>query len=328
MSLQYYNYMLKKIYGILALAILSLSATAQQDPMFSHYMFNGLYLSPGSTGIKGNTNITAIVRSQWTGYNTNNGDDGGAPTTQILSVNGPLLRYNSGVGLYIYNDKLGPQTNINVMGSYAYHIKLNNNAKLGIGVQGGLYSHKLDGNIYRANPTQFPDAVIPTGVVSQMKSDFAFGAWYHSEKLFGGLSVSHLLRSTFDYGLSTNSKLTNHVNLFAGYNIPINYVLTITPTVLVKSDFNKTQLEISGIATYNQKFWGGLSFRTSESVTALIGMSFLKDNALKAGYAFDFVVVAAKTAKMRTSNEIMISYNFPPANPNFRPIIRTPRFRH
>lgn len=318
--------MIKKFYIIVTLVTVAFLANAQQDPMFSHYMFNGLYLSPGSTGIKGATNITTIYRNQWTGYNASL-DDGGAPVTQILAINGPVLRYNSGVGLYIYNDVIGPQRNVNIMGSYAYHIKMKT-GKLGIGFQGGVYSHTVDGGLYRPGVSNFVDPVIPVGKETQMKPDFSVGAWYHSEKIFGGISVNHLLRSSFDYGIQAQSKLSNHLNAFVGYNIPVNYVLTITPTALIKTDFNKTQVELSAIATYNQRFWGGLSFRTSESLTPLIGMSFLKDNALKAGYAFDFVVVAATTAKARTSHEIMLSYNFPPANPNFRPIIRTPRFRH
>jgi type IX secretion system PorP/SprF family membrane protein len=316
--------MIKRLYLVVSLVVVALVSNAQQDPMFSHYMFNGLYLSPGSTGIKGNTNITSIIRSQWTGYTPSTGG-GGAPTTQILAINGPVLRYNSGVGIYIYNDVIGPQRNVNVMASYAYHIKLKT-GKLGIGLQGGIYNQSFDASLYRPNDEN--DIAIPKVSDSQMKPDLAGGIWYHSEKLFGGLSVNHLLRSTFNYGVDAQSKLNNHMNLFVGYNIPLNYVLTITPTALVKSDFNKTQVELSAIATYNQKFWGGLSFRSSESITPMLGMAFLKDNALRVGYAFDFVIVAATTARARTSHEIMLSYNFPPANPNFRPIIRTPRFRH
>jgi hypothetical protein len=53
----------------------------------------------------------------------------------------------------------------------------------------------------------------------------------------------------------------------------------------------------------------------------------LKDNALRIGYSFDYII-SARAAKSPTSQEFMISYKLPPPNPNGKSITRTPRFRH
>ena len=41
---------MKKILAIIAICTLGLKGYAQQDPMLSHYMFNGLFLNPAYAG--------------------------------------------------------------------------------------------------------------------------------------------------------------------------------------------------------------------------------------------------------------------------------------
>jgi hypothetical protein len=84
---------------------------------------------------------------------------------------------------------------------------------------------------------------------------------------------------------------------------------------------------VSAIATYNDKFWGGLSFRQGDAAIVLVGVSLLKDNSLRLGYAFDYII-KARPLKRPTSNEIMLSYTLPPPVIRNKPITRTPRFRH
>jgi hypothetical protein len=95
----------------------------------------------------------------------------------------------------------------------------------------------------------------------------------------------------------------------------------------VKSDFNTYSFEVSAVATYNEKFWGGLSFRQGDAAIVLVGVSLLKDNSLRLGYAFDYII-KARALKRPTSNEFMLSYTLPPHTPKIKSITRTPRFRH
>jgi hypothetical protein len=85
--------------------------------------------------------------------------------------------------------------------------------------------------------------------------------------------------------------------------------------------------DVSLLATFQEKIWGGLSFRQGEAMIALLGYSFFKDNSLRLGYGFDYVI-SAQEAKNATSHEIILSYTLPVVSSGERRIIRTPRFRH
>ena len=78
----------------------ALGLFAQQDPQFSQYMFNTLYYNPGFAGVDGVTKLTAMHRSQWTGYQPTVGG-GGAPITQIVSMTAPLFKINSKMKVFI-----------------------------------------------------------------------------------------------------------------------------------------------------------------------------------------------------------------------------------
>ena len=74
---------------------------AQQDAMFSHYMFNTQSINPGYVGSRQVLSILSVHRSQWLNFD-------GAPTTQTLSVNSPLFNDQLGFGFSVLNDKIGP----------------------------------------------------------------------------------------------------------------------------------------------------------------------------------------------------------------------------
>src|SRR5204863_6965678 len=139
---------------LLIAATWSLEAAAQQDPQFTQYMFNSFYYNPAFAGSEGVTKITGMHRSQWLGYSPTYGD-GGAPTTELISVHTPLPRLKSGVGGYVVQDKLGPITNYEITGSYAYYWTIKD-AKLSLGVRAGMYSQTVNFDMYRATDQNDP----------------------------------------------------------------------------------------------------------------------------------------------------------------------------
>src|SRR5689334_20695224 len=103
--------MLKRTFYTLLIVMSGVSVQAQQDPQFTQYMLNNLYVTPAYAGVEGVTQLTAIHRSQWQGYQSSFGD-GGAPTTQMVSFTAPVYKVRGGFGTYIVNDQLGPQNNL------------------------------------------------------------------------------------------------------------------------------------------------------------------------------------------------------------------------
>jgi type IX secretion system PorP/SprF family membrane protein len=314
----------KRFLFIFLLGIVGTELRGQQDPQFTHYMFNTIYYNPAYAGVEGVTKLTAIHRSQWLGYQPSLGG-GGAPTTQLVSFSTPVYKFKSGFGAYIVNDRLGPQNNLEAQASYAYHMPVKG-GKLSLGLKAGLYSQTINFNLYR--PIDQNDPVLrSSGKESQVRPDFSLGAFLQREKYYVGLSFNHLVKSSFDFGLSQRNALNGHGYLTAGYFYDINFDLRIQFSTLIKSDFTKTSFDLGGILYYKDAMWGGLSFRQSEAAILMLGYSLLKDNTLKIGYGLDYVI-KDQNAKQPTSHEFLLTYDLPVNPASGKKVVRTPRYRH
>ncbi len=314
----------RKILVLIVLLAVIKPVFGQQDPQFSQYMFNDLYNNPAYSGVMGVTNLTMLYRSQWTGY-TGTYDEGGAPNSFLASFNSPVFKLRSGAGFYFMNDNIGPQNNIQFMGSYAYHLGVGN-GKLSFGVRAGIFGQSIDFSQYRAvDPS---DPLLLNGKESQYRPDMGVGIYYKAENYFGGVALNHILKTEFDFGSdSLKNALANNLVINGGYRYELNYDIILTPSLIVKTDFVSYSFDISVLGTYREKFWGGLSYRQSDAIIALMGVNVLKDKSLKIGYSLDYVIQAQK-AKQATSHEILMSYNMPAVTGGGKKIIRTPRFRH
>ncbi len=308
----------------MALLLLTTSVSwGQQDPQFSQYMFANFYFNPAFTGTDGVTKITVLHRTQWLGYSSTF-DDGGAPTTQWVSVHTPLAAVKGGVGGYFINDNLGPVTNMEFQGSYAYYMPLGT-GKLSLGIRAGMVSQKVDFDQFRAIDPSDP-LLQRQGKETQFRPDFAFGAAYRKEKYYVGAGINHLNQPTYDFGLSQDNQLKRHLYVTGAYFYEMNFDLRFQFVGFVKSDLVKTSFDLGVLAYLRDTMWGGLSFRQSDALSLLLGYSFLEDKSLSLGYALDYVI-NDQEAKEATSHEFMLSYSLP-VSASRKKVIRTPRFRY
>ncbi|MFC6996318.1 PorP/SprF family type IX secretion system membrane protein [Rufibacter roseus] len=299
---------------------------AQQLPQFSHYSFNGQFISPGYAGITGQTELNVLYRYQWLGYE-GSFDAGGAPRTALFSVSAPLPGLRSGLGLVVMNDEIGAVDVFSAQLSYAHHIPIGA-GRLGIGVQGMLVNMSKGG--YR--PNDIGDPRVPFNS-SDRKYDLGVGAWYQHERWYLGAGVTNLLGATYEFEnearSSDRSIVTGekHLMVSAGYNAELSSNVVVTPTTILKQDLNAgvSSVEAGVRVTFNEKFWGGAGYRFGEAMTGLLGVYLLKNNALSFGYAFDYTVVNA-AAKSPTSHEVMLGYRLPRSKNTTKPPIRTPRY--
>ena len=77
--------MFKKIFVFISVSILVLSAKAQQDPQYTHYIFNENQFNPAYTGSRELLSTNMLFRTQWVGFE-------GAPTTFTFGANAPLKK--------------------------------------------------------------------------------------------------------------------------------------------------------------------------------------------------------------------------------------------
>ncbi len=299
---------MKKIFSFLYLVIIvNLVAFGQQDPQFTNNMFYKLGVNPGFAGAEGKINGIILNRYQWSGGK-------GAPKTLIFSADAAINAFGSpgGIGLNIVSDELGFEKNTQINANYAYSKALGNK-KLGIGFSLGLLNKSINGEwevpeddfgIY-TQPNSDPG--IPQGDVSQMALDAGFGLYLSSNQYFVGASVTHINQASIKFSDLASTYLARHYYLMGGYNIKLSDPLfELRPSFLFKSDLAFWQLDLNANIVFNDRFWGGISYRVQDAIALLMGMEM--ENGLKFGYSFDLVTSSLSHYGFG-SHEIFVSYS-------------------
>lgn len=302
----------------------SFSAKSQTDPFFSHYMFNPGTYNPGWLGDASIAFASFQHRSQWAGYNTTFDGNSGAPSSQLASFVVPIQGTINSAGANIVLDRQGVESTFQLEIGASYNYNLSKGV-LSFGLMPSIINRRLDGSRYR---TEVPDPVIQALNESQSSVDLAAGIFYRSfTGYFAGASVRHILSPELISveGQQVESRLKPIYYFHGGNAFSVNRDLDITPTILVKSDLTGFSADISGIATYRDLMWGGISYRKSEALILLVGYNFLENKELKVGYSFDYVV-KDQEAKRPTSHEIFIRYDLPSLILGGRKAVKTPRF--
>jgi len=285
---------MKKIIFVFAIALFLTDLHAQQDAQFSQNMFNKLANNPGYTGSNQAISAIGLFRSQWTGFE-------GAPQTTNLSVHAPVDALRGGIGLSIFSDIEAAYENTNINISYAYQVEVSS-GQLGIGFSIGNYQSGLDGS--QLNPSETGDNTIPTGEVTGNALDLGAGLYFNTQDVYFGLSSLHLTEPSIKVSDGSIKQLKQHYFLIAGSYHKVSSALSINPSIYLKSDGSSSQLDINTNVLYNDKIWGGLSYRLDDGIIVLAGLDLMKD--LKLGLAYDIVVSEIN----KNSFEVMLNYNF------------------
>jgi type IX secretion system PorP/SprF family membrane protein len=309
---------MKRIFTICTAALLvfvGLSVQAQQDPQFSMNMYNRLYTNPGYAGSNGGICATAILREQWSGFDGN-------PQTGVLTVESEVKAIHGGVGLSVTLDRLGAESTIAAKLAYAFRLDLGPGT-LGIGIEAGIISRSLDGSKLIAIDES--DPTVPTGSTSGLVPDFGFGLYYHTDKLYFGVSSSHLSQGDFSLETPGGSKIYNvarHYYAMAGYNYDITPTLQLRPSLFLKSDAASTQFDVNLTLMYNQLVFAGVSYRVDDAVIAMAGVHW---NGFKLGYSYD-ITTSQLNNYSNGSHEIMLGYCYKWPTPSINQQYRNVRF--
>lgn len=272
------------------------AAQAQQQVMFTQYMFNGMAINPAYAGSHKTLSVTALARNQWTGVD-------GAPSTQTLSVHSPIVNQRIGIGLLLLHDEIGVTKQTGVYNAYSYRIPFRNGGHLSFGIQAGFSSYNA-----RFSQISDTDPTFSEGDVKEVLPNFGAGLFYSTNTFYLGFSVPQLVQNTFDKNNpDSDSKLIRHYFLTTGYVFSLDRRLKLKPNLLIKAvqgaplemDFNLSLL-------MEDVLWVGLSWRSFDSIDALVQLQLT--DRLQFGYAYDF----ATTSEMRRinagSHEVMLNY--------------------
>ncbi len=317
---------MKKLVLSAAFLISGVWAFAQQDAQFTQNMFNKLSVNPGSAGHNGGICATLLSRQQWTGFEGN-------PKTNLLSVDARFSKH--GVGLTVFQDKLGIEKSLVAKVAYAYHQNLGPGV-LGIGIDVGYLSKSFENNFIAIdNPVNDPS--IPNAGTSAGTFDVGAGLYYNiPNKLYVGISTLHIPQTTVkdiaDAGGkgALNFQQARHYYIMAGYDWDINNdkKWVVKPSLLAKTDAASTQLDVNLLLDYNKMFWGGVTYRVQDAIGILAGVhvgQFVNLPGLKIGAAYDLTTSTLATYSSG-SIEFMINYCTNIIKPPVREVYHSVRF--
>jgi type IX secretion system PorP/SprF family membrane protein len=287
-----------------------MTASAQQDPQYTQYMYNMNVVNPAYAGLKENLSVTTLYRKQWSGLE-------GAPTTFTLSGHAPVGD-KVGLGLSAVKDELGPVNETNVFVDFSYTLELGESTKLALGLKAGGTFHDI--GLATLDLQDLNDPFFSQDI-SGATPNVGAGAFLYGDNYYFGLSVPNMLNSVHldENGMQYGSEVS-HYFVTAGYVFQVSDDVKLKPSTLLKSAFGAPlSMDLNLNALFFEKFEVGTSYRTEDSFSGLIG--FQVAPYLRIGYAYDHIV-SELSAVAPASHEVVITFDLR-SNPK---TLRSPRY--
>ncbi|MEL7221753.1 MAG: PorP/SprF family type IX secretion system membrane protein, partial [Bacteroidota bacterium] len=180
-------------------------------------------------------------------------------------------------------------------------------------------------NLLPVNPN---DPAIPENGQSELKLNLDAGfVFTHRNGYYVGLGLNNLLAPDFSFGTTGQNIVERSFALSGGIEYELNKDVVIIPSAIMRTDLNTYTIDLGAIAYLRDKMWGGITYRLEESANILLGYNLMKDNALKLGYSFEYVL-QNQEAKQATSHELFVRFNLPNIILGGKKPVYTPRFIH
>lgn len=294
---------MKRLILISFLLANAFTSFAQQDPLYSFYMFNPLGVNPGYAGSREALSGVLLHRSQWVGFE-------GAPVTQVLSVNTPLKNKTMGVGLQLTNDKIGPRSVITATGIYAYRIQLGS-GKLAFGLKGGIQNYSYDwGKIeYKDSFDEIPNNAAGSFIIPT----FDFGVYYNTNTWYAGVAVDHLNQAQYKVSSTTSTednpaKVYSHLTITGGKAFLLNSNLVLKSSILMRGDGQRNgNIDLNNTLLINKMLAFGITLTTRQAAIVLAEFNINKN--FRIGYAYDHNFSDLTKSTGSGSHEIFIGYD-------------------
>lgn len=310
------------IAGVLA----SISASGQQDPMFTKYFFNSLIYNPAVAGSAEHLTMNLIHRQQWVGLD-------GAPVTQSLSAHTPLKNDHIGLGIGLVNDKVGATGTFDLNTDYAYRFRLGKTFRLSVGLQASVTNWRSD---FSDLSLEDNDDVAFSENINRWLPNFGAGLYLYNKQFYVGVGcprmLEHDLREADKDATPVYAKTYRHYYTTAGaaFNLGSTDNLVFRPSILLKStgalsslrsdktfrNFGSpTELDIDASFFIARSLWVGMAYRTalelsdSSNDSADIWAAFYFRNGLRIGAAYDLTLNKLNKAN-NGSFEVMLGYEF------------------
>ena len=290
---------------VLAAGLGSFTLHAQQEPMYTHYMYNTLVINPAYAGSRDALSLTGLHRSQWVGFE-------GAPSTQTFTMHAPLKNYPVGLGLSVSNDKIGPVSNTSLFTDFSYIMRLTEKSKLALGLSAGVNMHQS--RLNSLDTDQQNDIVFQNNINNRITPDFGFGVYYSRERFYAGLSAPGLLQNKLAVayqpdGSALVAREQRHYFFIAGAMIRMTDNLAFKPTTFVKVTAGApVQADLTASFVIREKLLLGAMARTGDAFGALAGFNITDQFYI--GYSYDWSFGLKTGRYNQGSHELVLRYDF------------------
>ncbi len=276
---------MKKGILIIGFLLFVIKASAQQDPEYTHYMYNMNVVNPAyAKGTQAMLDLGVLYRSQWAGID-------GAPKTFNFFGHIPLNKKIE-MGASIVSDDIGngAKKEDNFYADFAYVLDINEKAKLSLGLKAGFTSFKTNFNGFKFESGDATTDMAFSENVNTIFPNIGVGAYYFTDNYYLGLSAPNLLSSKHieeRAGINAFGSEKIHMFFTGGYVFDLSETLKLKPAFMTKIvEGSAVSLDVSANVLFNEKFELGASYRFDDSVSAL--MNIKVSPSISVGYAYDY----------------------------------------
>ena len=301
-----------------------------QDAQFTQFYNNSNYLNSSFTGLTDLHRFSAGYRNQWPGIKK-------TFSTYYVSYDRNIKAYNSGVGGFVMQDRIGSGGLVNTMGvmNYAYSIKTGFSSQIRPSVSLGFGQKRIDHSKLTFNDQFITGSSVSEDVnVSNTKTyiDLGAGALFNSEKFWGGFMFKHINKPNVNV-LGGNEYLPVLVTAHAGYKVIIkaNDTNSTKPTQALNFVANYRHQKMNdqidlGIIYNHKALIGGILYRGNppkylkdgylgnDALAILLGLDLTGKN-LQINYSYDFTISGLNNSYSTGAHEIIFSFEIPDTKP-------------
>lgn len=315
------NYITKVIF--ITITISCISDSYAQDPHFSQFYANPIYLNPAFAGTHGCPRFALNYRNQWPSLS-------GTFVTYSASYDQYFKNIQGGIGIIATHDQQGKGTinhsTLSVI--YSYHLKVNRKFTMTFAGKATWNQKFLDWD-----KLTFGDMIDPrrgfiyaTGDVPRGGSrgffDASAGLLGYTKQFFFGVSGHHLNMPNESMILGPDSKMPIRLTAHMGADIPLGgrsryqNSTSVMPNVIYQYQQGFMELNIGTYVKYGS-FTFGAWVRSRDAFILSFG---LNTGTYKIGYSYDVTVSKLNNGVSGGSHEVSLGFdlNCTSRPPSFR----------
>jgi len=300
-----------KLVLVVICLLLSQDVLHAQDPTFTQFYSNPLYLNPALAGSTGCPRINLNYRNEWPQLTGNYVTYSASFDTYSKDING-------GVGLMATYDQQAEGTISTTMlgGIYSYNLKINRKTSFMFGARAAYYQKFLDWN-----KLTFGDMIDPrrgfiyqTGDVPRGGKrgffDVSGGIVIFTKQFYAGLAAHHANRPDESMILG-QSKLPIRLTAHMGGTIPIGRRgrysdgTSLKPALIYQYQNGFQELNIGAFVNYSALNFG-VWYRNKDAFVFIVGA---KTDKFNIGYSYDITVSKLGNGLTGGSHEISMQIN-------------------